>query len=233
MKTGAEDHFRKSADDRQSTSRGSLSRERVLEAALRLVEESGVESLSMRRLGSELGVEAMSLYNHVSGKEALMEGLREWLWSQVQLPLEQGTDLMWKDALRPTLQSLRGLAQKHSNMYTLLLTCNYPPEPALQVFNALLRVLRRGGFDDEIAGYAMGVLLAYAAGYGLVELSCEIGKPDIAAKCYNPSGVDKRLADVISTLENCDPNKQFKFGLEVLLEGLEALKGKDISQEFD
>jgi len=87
---------------RPTSDRVPLSRERVLQAAVRLADESGIEAVSMRRLGQELGVEAMSLYNHVARKDDLQAGMIELVLAEVEPPADGGN---WKDEIRRTAVS--------------------------------------------------------------------------------------------------------------------------------
>lgn len=209
-----------SAGLHEAPPRGPLSRRRVLEAALRLVDAEGLETLSMRRLGAALGVEAMSLYRYVPSKDALLDGLAERLWAEVLPSVEAAPD--WQAAVRATAASLRRLAHAHPNAYPLLLARETLPGPALRVFDAMLRMLRGAGFDPELADQALGTLVAYAAGYAMVELACCLGRPDLAARRCVPPDTGRRFADVARALGECDPDAQFEFGLEAILGGLEA-----------
>ena len=195
-----------------------LSRQRVLEAALGLADEQGLDALSMRRLGAELGVEAMSLYRYFASKDALLDGLTERLWDEVWTS-EDGD---WKAAVLGTAHSLRRLAHTHPNVYSLLLGRKVLPEPALRVFDALLNALRGAGFSYEDAAQAMGALLGYATGYAMVELSCRLGQSDLIAEGGIPAGAASRFANVTRALTECDCDAQFNFGLESIIEGLEA-----------
>lgn len=208
------------APERSPSLRGSLSRARVLDAAQRLVEEHGLEALSMRRLGAELGVEAMSLYRYFPSKDGLLDGLAEQLWREVPLPEVDDGD--WTAAVRPPIEGLRALAQFHPRTYPLLFARGCLPEPALVVFDSLLGVLRRAGFGPVLAAQALGALLAYAIGYAMVELCCGLGQPDLAAQCCARPPTSGRFADVARALGECDPNAQFTFGLDAILAGLEA-----------
>jgi AcrR family transcriptional regulator len=184
------------------------------------VDEQGLEALSMRRLGAELGVEAMSLYRYFPSKDALLDGLVARLWDEVQVPDESAPD--WKAAVLGTARSLRQLAHSHPNVYPLLLGRTVLPEPTLRVFDALLGVMRRAGFGPDLVTYAMGTLVAYAAGYAMVELSCRLGRSDLIAECCVPADVASRFADATRALSECNPDAQFDFGLETVVDGLEA-----------
>ena len=93
-----------------SETRTPLSRERVLRAAVDLADESGIEALSMRKLGQELGVEAMSLYNHVANKEEILDGMADLIMSEIEPPLP---DADWKSALRERALSAREVLVRH------------------------------------------------------------------------------------------------------------------------
>src|SRR5258708_474014 len=97
--------------------RGQLSRSRILAAALDLVDQDGLDPLTMRRLAEQLKVDPMSIYNYLSDKEALLDGLAEALWEQVDMASEKAG---WKQALRSFAVSLRGLALTHPQAYGLL-----------------------------------------------------------------------------------------------------------------
>lgn len=199
---------------------GPLNRQRVLEAALQLVDEQGLDALTMRRLGAELGVEAMSLYRYFPSKDALLDSLVERLWDEIQVPDEDTPD--WKAAVLSTARSLRKLAHRRSKAYPLLLGRAVLPEPALRVFDALLRTLRGAGLGPEVATQAMGTLIAYATGYAMVELSCSLGQGDLTVQCSIAPDVASRFADAVRALTECDCDAQFDFGLEMVVSGLEA-----------
>src|SRR3954462_13658610 len=88
-----------------------LSRERILRAALDLADGGGVEALTMRRLGDELGFEAMSLYRHVANKQALLDGMLDLVLAEWQLPASEGA---WDDAIRTSSRSVHDALRRHS-----------------------------------------------------------------------------------------------------------------------
>lgn len=203
----------------RAESEAGLSRERVLVAALRIIEAAALEALSMRRLGAELNVEAMSLYHYFPSKDALLDGIAERLWAEVEAATPTAAD--WKAALRSAGHSLRRLAHHHPNAYRLLLSRSALPEPALRLMDALLRTLRAARFSSSRAGRVLASVIAYAAGYAMVELSCGVGRPDVAAlRCATPQD-GHRFAGVARALGECRPDEQFGFGLEAILAGME------------
>lgn len=217
---GKHSRARRGTTTRRAVHRAPLTRSRVMGTALKVIDREGLEALSMRRLGAELGVEAMSLYRYVDAKEALLDGISAQLWSEVRPTDEHAAD--WKVAVRETARSLRGLARTHSNSFSLLLGRPTLSEPALRVLDALLQTLHGAGFDDRLAAQALGTLVAYAVGYAMIELTCGLGQPELAAmRCVVPNATG-RFSDVSEALARCDPDAQFDFGLDALLRGLNA-----------
>src|SRR5215213_7793139 len=132
-----------------------LSRRRILEAAVRFVDREGLDALSMRKLGSELGVEAMSLYNHVPNKSALLDGMVEVLLGELEIPPE---DEGWERRVRGAYRAFRRLAHEHPNVFPLLVV--RPPETmdGIWLVEEFLKTLREAGFDPQTALYAFRAL---------------------------------------------------------------------------
>ena len=123
----------------------------------------------MRRLADHLQVDPMSIYNYVDGKEALLDGLVEALGNELQLPEDETT---WKESLQALGGSLRHLAHDHPHAYGLLLGRGIMPESALRAVDTALASLESAGLDREHAMEMVRTLVAYAAGYAMLELSC-------------------------------------------------------------
>jgi len=188
--------------------------------ALKLIDWEGLEALSMRRLGAELGVEAMSLYRYVDAKDALLDGVSAQLWSEIRVPDEHALD--WKGAVRETARSLRRLTRAHPNSFSLLLGRPTLSEPALRVFDGLLRTFHAAGFDGAPAAQALGTVVAYALGYAMVERTCRLGQSKAAVRrCITP-GAAGLFPAVCEAFAECDTEAQFDFGLDTLLHGLDA-----------
>lgn len=154
------------AGTRAAGRRGSLTSEAVLDTALQIVDESDLDGLTMRRVAADLGVDPMTLYRYVDGKEALLDGIVETLWRQVaQQRLDNSH---WADALRSFAASLRAVVQAHPAATGLLLTRPAVPRPTLEAFEALLDLLRHAGFEDRDAARLIrvvtSVVLTEAAG---------------------------------------------------------------------
>src|SRR5918911_4251594 len=145
-----------------ASGRQPLSRRRVLEEAVRFVDREGLEALSMRKLGSELGVEAMSLYNHVPNKDALLDGMVEVLLGELEVPPEgEG----WESRVREAYRAFRRLAHEHPNVFPLLVV--RPPETmdGIWLVEEFLKTLREAGLEPPTGLYGFRALPSHASGY--------------------------------------------------------------------
>src|SRR5262249_54842839 len=145
-----------------------LSREVVLRAGLRLIDEQGLDGFTMRKLAQALGVDPMAIYNYVEDKGALLDGLVEVLWAELDLGRD---DAGWQDALRSLARSIRALAHAHPQAYPLLVNRQVIPASALRACDLTLRRLERAGLDRPSAAEALRAVRAYAIGQGLIEIS--------------------------------------------------------------
>src|SRR3954469_19218258 len=152
--------------------RSPLSRERVLVAAVPCADEHGIASLSMRKLGEVLGVEAMSLYNHVANKDQLLDGMVDVVFGEIDLP-SGTTD--WKTAMRERAQSARGALGRHPWAITLMSTRTSPGPATLRHHDAVIGSLRTGGFSITLAAHAFSALDSYIYGFALQEATLPFG----------------------------------------------------------
>ena len=143
-----------------------LNRERVLRAAVALADEAGIEALSMRRLGQELGVEAMSLYNHVANKDDLLNGITDLVLGEIELP----QDGEWKDALRRHAISAHDVLVSHPWASKLALSPERVSSVSVQRAEWMLRQLREGGFAPEVTYHAYHALDSHILGFTLWQL---------------------------------------------------------------
>src|SRR5437867_8063557 len=128
-----------------------LSRERVLRAAVAFADESGIASLTMRKLGEALGVEAMSLYNHVANKGDLLDGMIDIVFSEIDLP-SRGAD--WKTAMRQRGVSARRVLSRHPWAIGLMESRSSPGPATLRHHDAVIGRLREAGFSIALAAHA-------------------------------------------------------------------------------
>lgn len=221
---------------REMGPRRALTRARVMAAALKFIDREGLDALSMRRLGTELGIEAMSLYHHIPSKDALLDGVVELLWTEIPKP---SGNVDWGDQLRGLARSLRGLFHVYPHAAPLLLRRNLLSRSALTVTHAYLDFLRGAGFDDRLAAEILRAVTSYGLGYGLAELTC-LGVPGIQERsrprsqrerlaCLGqalPIDTPPDLADTaVTVLADCDPDVCFESGLDFMLRGLRRSHG--------
>jgi len=138
----------------------------VLRAAVALADQSGIDSLSMRRLGQELGVEAMSLYNHVANKDDLLNGITDLVLSEIELPAEGS----WKEALRRHAISAHDVLVSHPWACRLALSPDRTSMVSVQRAEWMLRQLREGGFSPEVTYHAYHALDSHILGFTLWQL---------------------------------------------------------------
>jgi TetR/AcrR family tetracycline transcriptional repressor len=202
-----------------SAERQPLSRRRVLEAAVRFVDREGLGALTMRRLGAELEVEAMSLYNHVPNKGALLDGMVEVVLGELEVP-PRSED--WEERIREGYRGFRRLAHEHPNVFPLLV--NRPPETmdGVWLVEEFLQTLREAGFGLEAALHAFRSLSSYTFGYAMAEIRGFALEPDGSrpgALSLSPEEFPN-LCELRPRLERVDHDAEFEFGLDLILAGL-------------
>jgi TetR/AcrR family transcriptional regulator, tetracycline repressor protein len=202
-----------------SERRRPLDRRTILEAAVRFVDGEGLDSLSMRKLGAELGVEAMSLYNHVPNKGALLDGMVEVLLGDLDIPSESEG---WEDRIREAYRAFRRLAHEHPNVFPLLVV--RPPDTmdGVWLVEEFLKTLREAGFDPETSLYAFRALSSYASGYAIAEIRGFAMEP--AGSRLGASTLPREdfpsIHELDGRLETVDHDAEFEFGLGLIIAGL-------------
>lgn len=206
-----------------------LSRERVLDAAIALIDERGIDALSMRKLGQELGVEAMSLYNHVHGKDDLLDGICDVVVQRIALP-RAGT--AWKPALRAMAVSAHEVLQRHPWAGALWNRPGMPGPGRMRYMEAVLRVLRTAGFGIEPAYAAYHVIDNYIVGVTVQQASFTFTRdelPQLAAELLRrapETDYPYLVEHVRQHLDGSTHPSSFEFGLDLLLDGLERSHGR-------
>jgi AcrR family transcriptional regulator len=215
--------------------RAPLNRERVLRAAVALADGAGVESLTMRRLAKELGVEAMSLYNHVANKEDLLDGMVDLVFGEIEVP---ATDVDWRTAMRRRAISARAALARHRWAIGPMESRTVPGPENLRLHDAVLGCLREAGFSLEMTIHASSALDAYIYGFALQERSLAFESVEQSAAVAQRKAqqlVSGTFADefpyLVEVVAGHDPNtgydsaSEFVFGLDLILDGLERLRG--------
>ena len=208
-------------------SRTPLSRERVLQTALALADAGGLESLSMRKLGEAVGVEAMSLYNHVPSKGDLLDGLIDLVFGEIELP--DGAN-GWKAAMRERAISARAVLSRHRWAIGLMESRTTPGPATLRHHDAVLGLLREAGFPLGLAAHAYSALDSYSYGFALQEASLpfetgpETAELAQAMLAQFPAAEYPHLAEF--TFEHVlqpgyDYASEYEYGLDLILDGVE------------
>jgi len=204
------------------SSRAPLTRDRVLRAAIDLADREGIDAVSMRRLGAELGVEAMSLYNHVPNKAALLDGIVETVINDIDLP----TDIdHWQACLRDVARSYRSAALAHPHIVALVATRPFNTIASLKPVEAGFEIFRHAGFEPEAALHAFRTLAGFVTGYTLAETGAFFGEAegeDQLTLDDLPENEFPRLREVGGFMRSTDHDAEFDFAIDVLITGLEA-----------
>jgi AcrR family transcriptional regulator len=216
--------------DRAETRRAPLNRDRVLRAAVALADEAGIDSLSMRRLGDALGVEAMSLYNHVANKSALVDGMIDVVFGEIDLPRDEPN---WKEAMRRRAVSARRVLGRHPWAIGRMESRTSPGPATLRHHDAVLGCLRRAGFSIELTAHAYSLLDSYIYGFALQEATLPFRSGEESAEVaqqmleHFPTDAYPHLTElaVEHVLKSgYDYGKEFEIGLDFILDALERAR---------
>ena len=202
----------------------------MLRAALALADDGGIESLSMRKLGQQLGVEAMSLYNHVANKDDIEDGIVEIVLGEIEVPSD-GAD--WKAALRQTAISSHEVFVQHRWACSLLMRRARVSPARMRWMEAVLRTLREAGFSADMTHHAYHALDSHITGFTLWQVSMPFETKeelvDLAEGFLREIPADEYpyvIEHAHQHLEPASPDgaTEFEFGLELILDGLERLR---------
>jgi AcrR family transcriptional regulator len=227
----------KPATNAATEARIPLSRERVLDAAVACADESGIGSLSMRKLGEALGVEAMSLYNHVASKAELLDGMIDLVFSEIGVP---SAGAGWRAAMRQRALSARQVLSRHPWAIGLMDSRRAPGPATLRHHDAVIGCLREAGFPVALAAHAFSILDSYIYGFALQEASLPFDTGQETAELAEmimarfPPGAYPHLTEL--TVEHVlqpgyDYGDEYEFGLSLILDGLD--RAKDSAQDKD
>jgi AcrR family transcriptional regulator len=220
--------------DVEARPRQPLSRERVLRAAVTLADDGGVDSLSMRRLASQLGVVPMALYKHVANKDELLDGMIDVVVGEIDPPIE-GAE--WKTAIRERILSARRALLRHPWASRVMESRTQPTPTVLAYMDSMIGMFLAGGFSIDLTHHAI-----HAMGSRLMGFTQELYN-DTADS--DPEAEQAMFAAVADTLPNiyqlyvtvshddasvvgpgCDDQFEFEFALDLLLDGLEKLRDR-------
>jgi AcrR family transcriptional regulator len=203
-----------------------LSRERVLDAAIKLVDQGGLGSLSMRKLGQELGVEAMALYYHFANKDEVIDGIVDIVFSEIELPTD-GTD--WRTAMRRRAISMRDVLLRHRWAINLMESRRNAGPANLRHHDAVIGNLRAAGFENAMVARAYSLLDAYIYGFALTKINLPFDATEEVAEVaqgmlqrFPVNEYPNLVAYIAEHLKpGYDYGDEFEYGLDLILDGLE------------
>ncbi len=201
-----------------AASRPPLTRDRIVEAARALIDEEGLAALSMRKLGARLGVEAMSLYNHVDNKDDVLDGVLESLLAEVPIP---DPELPWRERLAALARSFRAVAIAHPSMIPLFTARRVRSPRGWAPLVCTYEILRGEGLDPASAVDAFSTAASFVLGFSLTEVGAFADLRGTAL----PVGLDEvdaaTLRELGGEIFGADPDTRFESGLALILAGLE------------
>ena len=218
---------RRGRPPRTATRSGLLSPELIRRAALALIDEEGVDAVSMRKVARRLGVDPMSLYNHVENKGELLDGVADLVLASIP-STPPGPDV--RETMRALARAFRSAMIKHPRAAPLVLSRDLESSVALSTMDSVLGPLLAAGYPADLAVHGVRTVLAYLLG----TLMRELGKVDTSESASAEENRRRReileesglpaVASAAEHLSACDHEAEFEFGLDVLIN---ALIGED------
>jgi AcrR family transcriptional regulator len=205
-----------------------LTRDRVLRAAIELADDAGIESVSMRKLGQALGVEAMSLYNHVANKDDILDGIADHVLKEIDLP---AGDVDWEEAIWRCAVSAHDSLAAHPWACTLIMSIPRILPARLQYMDSVLRCLREAGFSAAATFHGYHALDSHILGFALWEAGHAISKEDVAdfvtfLPRLSQDGypyLAEHAAQHLAGLGR-EGEREFEFGLRLIVDGLKRMR---------
>lgn len=205
--------------------RPALTRDRIVEAAAAVADEGGLGAVSMRGVGKELGVEAMSLYHHVAGKQDLLDGLADWVFARIELP---DAAAPWRESMTRRAISAREVLARHPWALGMLESRRTPGPALLHHHDRVIGALRHNGFSVALAAHAFSVIDAYVYGFVLTEVNLPMepggeSAEEFAAELALPTDAYPHLTEMIAEHvlgRDYAYAEEFGYGLDLILDGL-------------
>ena len=206
-----------------------LTRERIVEAALQVMDTEGLDAVSMRRVAREVGAEAMSLYHHVRDKDDLLQGICDRVMASFEFPAEHGD---WAEQCREGARAWRRLLQAHPDLMRLFAETHGPAPTSpdsLRPTEFALRLIREAGLSDRDTVQAFHAFGGYIQGFVMMEGGSIKGATEhedhFAAEMFE-AGVSSDAFPVLAAVgkyfAECDADEQFEFGLDLMIRGIQA-----------
>lgn len=206
-----------------------LHRERVLQAAVELADQIGIEALTMRKLAGALGVVPMALYKHVANKEELLDGMVDVIVAEIDPPAP-GPE--WKSAIRQRILSARRSLQRHPWAPGVIESRTEASPAVIAYVDSMIGMLRAGGFSPDLTHHALHALGSRLYGFTqeVFNDSPDIDPATLAGMVQQMQGPYPHVAEMLQTVyhdegsvvgSGCDDQFEFEFALDLLIEGLE------------
>ena len=211
-----------------ASARTPLSRERVLDGAMRVADAGGLASLTIRSLAQELGVRPMSVYHYVKGKDEIIDEIVDRVFGEMDLPAVQGD---WRTEMHRRCGSARAVLRRHSWAIPLLQARTSPGPATLRHLDAVIGCLRAAGFSLELTAHAYALIDSYVYGFAMSEMSLPINGPETVSEVAESMMLQYLAADYPNLLEfttghilqpGYDFALEFDYGLDLVLDALES-----------
>ncbi|MEZ5376743.1 MAG: TetR/AcrR family transcriptional regulator [Acidimicrobiales bacterium] len=205
-----------------------MTADRVIDGAIALADQIGIEALTIRKLAEAIDVKPMTIYHHLPNKEAIIDGMVDRVFSEIELP---PVDLDWRAAIGVRCHSMRAVLARHPWASPLMETRTTPGVATLQHHDAVIGCFRRAGFSWVLVGHAFAIIDAFMFGFALQESTLPATDGDemseLAASIFSempadlfPHLIDFTMSHVMQP--GYDFRLEFEFGLGLILDGLEA-----------
>ena len=205
-----------------------LTRDRILSAAMKLADDGGINAVSMRKIAQELGVEAMSLYNHVASKDDIVDGIVDLVAAEIDLAPDNAD---WKAAMRRRVISAHEVLLQHPWAASLWMSSQTFGGARMRYADAVLRGFREGGFPEGLTYHAFHVIQCHVMGFTMYVASFDFDVEELerlAADFLETFPVDEYPDLALHIRQHSEPGDEhegtFEFGLDLALDGLERLR---------
>lgn len=200
---------------------------RIIEGAVALADETGVDALTIRKLSTSLDVKPMTIYHYVQNKEAIIDGMVDMVFSEIDLPQ---MDINWKNAIRQRSASAREVLARHPWAIMLMDSRRTPGMATLRQYDAVIGCLREGGLSVKMTAHAYAVIDAFIYGFVIQEASLPATSGNEMAELAESIMETTAMSEYPYLMEftnqhvlqpDYDFGNEFEFGLNLILEGLE------------
>jgi AcrR family transcriptional regulator len=203
--------------------RGALHRERIVRAAVDIIERDGADALSMRRVAAELGAATMSLYNHVSNKAELLDSVADYVMADMEFAADPKAD--WREQARGLARTFREIARRHPRSILVVITRQPRSATGLHILELVLGAVRKGGFEGATAVRLVRTFEVFILGSLMREASLAEKPPPELDRYEEVLGVASmpNIRALLPVLVEQDHDSDFEFGLDLLIAAAAAL----------